>query len=180
MSKTIIGKLLEKIGDFFESIFKSADKAFDKLPENVQKALKTGSGIIEIINENKGLSGSELEILIYTEYPELDHRSLLTSINSILTGFNIPVYVEDTIANGLETVRNHLDETKTKSGKLWAALSSLAAKVVAYSLSPSDTKWSQFELLVEYVYQTFIKKDKPKAVTIMGDPKPPKNTPPTP
>ncbi len=139
----------------FADLFNSANKAWHKLEPEIQTALLKGSGIIHIVNENlEGspmyvveLIGQKLGLKEDEIKKALDHAS---SIIGIAQGIDSP---------DLETTMKNLQAyLKTKQGNVWQTASSILAQILSVALAPAGTEFPKIVLLVEYVYNRFIKK----------------------
>lgn len=155
MAKTILGKFLEKIGDFFKGLFSQAEKTWDKLSPDVQEALLKGSEIIALINKNVN-EAPEFVIELIQSKTGVDRAELQEALAKVAAALNV---AKDLNSPDLETlvkgIQAHLDASNSV---VWAGISSLAAKLIAAVFSPG-TKWAVFESLAEFVYQQYIKKD---------------------
>lgn len=147
-------KLLQKIGQIFTSVFNGAKKAFNALDPEEQEALKTGSGLAAVIQDNLEKAPEAVIEALQKQFPKLNAKKLEESVfsmaNSVgLTKFNSLVEAVDAIQ---EFVR-------TKTGRDWANAMDTIAKGAAIFLAPKKTKASVIFSLMVFVYHTFIKKD---------------------
>jgi len=156
-NKNWIGRLLEKIGNFFEGLFDAAESTWDDLQPEIQEAIVGGSRVLSIINQHVSKTPDEIIMLIQLAIPSLDREKLLAGLNKVAEGLNVIDAIE---AESLEdTVANLAKYLESKQGGIWAGATALAAKVFAAFLAPSGTKWDIFESLMLFAYQTFVKKN---------------------
>lgn len=157
--KTGIGKLLEKIGNFFDGLFNRAGRVWNKLGPDVQGAFIQGSEILQIINQNVDEDGDFILMIIKSKFPNLDVDKLRSGLIKVMEALNIGTHLasQPTIQELLEELALYL---KSKEKDVWAGVTSLAAKLIAHSLAGKLISWATLELLMEFVYRTFIKKDK--------------------
>jgi len=158
-NKTVIGKLLEKIGDFFEGIFKASKDTYDKVSPEVQEALIKGSEIIKLVNDNLDKAPDFVYELLESKFPEITKEKLQEILAKAADALNVVDDIHDLdMVQTIGNIQYALENSKTKDGTVWAAISSTAAKLIAVFLAPKGTKWATIETLMEYVYRTFIKK----------------------
>lgn len=154
--KTGIGRLLAKIGNFFEGLFNAAAKAYNNLSPDVQKAFEQGSEILRIINANVASAPEFVIELIQKKFPELDREKLLAGLNEVSQGLNVASAIQ---AESLEdTLKNLQEYLSTLKGSFWAGASAFGSKLLAFAFAPAGTKWATFESLMEFFYQTYVKK----------------------
>lgn len=147
--------LFAKIGDFFEGLFSSAKKVWNKLSPELQNAFLQGSGIISIINSNIDKVPDEVLAIISKKFPGLTREKLHEGLKKVADALNIGSSLNDeSLETTITNIQQYLDKTQ---GEKWAGVSSLASKVIAFFLAPKGTKWSVFESLMEYVYHSFVK-----------------------
>lgn len=154
--KTGIGKLIAKIGDFFEGLFNAAQKAWNKLNPEVQEAMEKGSEILAIINKNV-TEAPEFVIDIIEKTTGVDREKLLWGLNKVSEGLNVAEAIE---AESLEdTIKNLQVYLESLQGGIWAGISSFSAKLLAFAFAPEGTKWATLEALMEFTYHKIVKKD---------------------
>jgi hypothetical protein len=154
--KTGIGRLLAKIGNFFEGLFDAAAKTYNAQSPEIQAALKDGSAILAIINENVSKAPEFVIELIQKAFPSITREVLLNGLKDVAKGIN---QAEAIAADNLEdTVKNLQSYFESLEGKFWAGVSELGAKLLAVFFAPTGTKWATISSLMEYVYQKFVKK----------------------
>jgi DNA-binding TFAR19-related protein (PDSD5 family) len=155
--KTGLGKLIQKLGNFIEGIFNAAERAWNKVQPEVQKAIVGGSTIVNIINDNVKLAPDALIRLIQLALPNLNRAELENALNKMAEALNVTNAIEAlTLEETLQNLAKYLEQKK--SGTNWAGVSSLAAKILATVFAPAGTKWDVFESLMLFAYQTFVKK----------------------
>lgn len=148
-------KLLKKIGLVFKSLFSRTDKIWKGLTPEVQTAFLQGSEVLKIVNNNSDKSGNEILEIILTAYPDIELEKLKDGLLSVIKALNIETFLTaETLVKMLEVLSNYL---KTKEKEVWAGLSALASKLIAYSLAGNLISWATLELLMEFVYHNFIK-----------------------
>lgn len=157
--KTFVGKLLASIvgifGGIFSHVLSGAEKTFEQLPDAVKDSLIHGSGIIDIINAMLDNTAAEIIAAIQEKYPDVDIKALEAGLFTIAHGFNLLPE-----ANNLDDVISKLQAyLKSLKGVVWADISHSASLLLAIILAPAGTKFGAIANLIEYVYQTFIKKD---------------------
>lgn len=158
--KGFFGRLFEKIGDAFEwlaHIFDAAEKAWDKVDEPLKKALITASSIVNIISTNLNAAPEFIMSLINKAFPDLSEQDLKKALDQVNKVLNISSQVED---ENLTTVISNLQkylQTVTDSKLLDGVLSSVA-QLMTVALSDETPSQAKIAMLVEYVYQKFVKK----------------------
>lgn len=154
--KTGLGKLLQKIGNFFEGLFFSSEKVWNNLSHEIQDAFLQGSQILEIINRNVDEDGDFLLQLILKTFPDLDVEKLRAGLLKVMEALNISkqFYEQDTVPKLLETIAAYL---KSKEKEIWANATSTAAKLISLSLSGNLVSYATLEVLMTFVYHNFIK-----------------------
>ena len=147
---------LSKIGDFFSGLFNSAKKTWAKLSPEVQNAMLHGSGIIDIINNNVDKVPSFVIALIQSKYPDITTDKIHAGLKGIADALHIAEGVND---GDLEALISNIQKyLASLNGKIWANISGTLAKAIAAFLAPPETKFAAISSLMEFVYQTFIKK----------------------
>jgi len=155
-NKTWLGRILAKIGDIFEGIFNAAAKTYNNQSPEVQAALKDGSEILNIINNNVKEAPEFVIELIQKAFPNLDRETLLEGLKQVSKGINqTDAILADTLE---ETILNLQKYLESLEGTFWAGVSELSAKLLAVFFAPSGTKWVVISSLMEYVYQKIVKK----------------------
>jgi len=95
--------------------------------------------------------------IIQKVFPELTREKLLEGLNKVSEGLNVVDAIEaETLEETVRNLQKHLEGLKSDT---WAGASSLAAKLLAIFLSPKGVKYAIVEMVMEYVYRKFIKKD---------------------
>lgn len=150
--KTFFGN----IGDFFEGLFNAAKRTWNKLEPAVQNSILHGSGVVEAINRNLDKTPDFIINLIKSKYPSFDLEKLKLGIAEITKGLNIASDIEDP---DLETMVANLQVyLKGLSGKTWAIISNSMANIIAVFTAPGGTKVAAIVQLMEFAYQSFVKK----------------------
>lgn len=145
-----------KIGHAFKSIFNSAQKAWNKVSPEIQKALLWGSGAVAIINKNVDAAPVFVLDLIEKKFPGLDREKLHNGMNQIAQALGVAQNINNTdILATIQALQVYLSGLK---GKLWANISQTLAAGIAAAIAPPETKFAAISSLVEFVYQHYIKK----------------------
>lgn len=149
--KTFFGKLFGWIGDIFEN---AAKKLWDNLSDEEKQNLIHGSGIIDIINRHLEDVPKVITDAIQTEFPDVDLKLLEDSLLSICTelGIKLP---EVNLDNTIIAIQGWL---KDKEGEVWKWASQSIAELLSVLLN-KDSVFEKIGMLIQYVYDTFIKKD---------------------
>lgn len=154
--KTGIGRLLAKIGQFFEGLFNAAAKTYNAQSQEVQDALKDGSEILDIINRNVTEAPEFVIDLIQKAFPALTREVLLNGLKEVAKGINqADAIAADTLEDTVKNLQAYLESLE---GKFWAGVSELSAKLLAVFFAPAGTKWVTISSLMEYVYHKLVKK----------------------
>lgn len=154
-------KLLEKIGEFFSSLFNGANRTWKKVSPEVRNALLQGSGIVAIINKNIDQLPDFVLDLILKQYPDLPVEKIKEVLLEVGKVTNIEI--SDDILVTIQNVQKYLSE---RTGKVWAIASDTLAKVIAVFLAPKDTKVASIISLIVFVYHRFIKKEVEEPATV--------------
>lgn len=149
---------LAKIGAWFKGLFNAAEKAWDKISPELQSAFLKGSGIVAEINAYAGRTPDEIYEALSAKYPDLTKEKIAEALAQVANVLNVGIDVAASpdIYDVMTAIQAQLD--KSQEGKVWAKKSSLIAKVIAHFFAPEGTKSSIFELLMEFVFQKFVKK----------------------
>src|SRR6478609_1811229 len=121
--KTFFGKIFGWIGDIFT---KAAKEIWNSLSTEEQEALKSGSGIINVINEHLDETPAVIKENILKEFPNVDLKSLFDLAKEL----NLPLAgneIEDAIAAAQVWL-------KSKEGTKWENAASVAAQTLALIL----------------------------------------------
>lgn len=144
------------IGEFFEGLFNAAKRTWNKIDPVVQKSILHGSGVVEVINRNIDQTPKFIIDLIKNKFPDFDIAKLKLGMAEISKGLNIASDIEDP---DLETMVANLQAyLKGLKGKTWAIVSNSMANIIAVFAAPGGTKVAAIIQLMEFAYQTFIKK----------------------
>ena len=158
--KGFFGRLFEKIGDAFEwlaHIFDAAEKAWDKVDEPLQKALITATSVVNIISTNLNAAPELIMSLINKAFPDLSEEELKKAITEVNKVLNISSGIEDQSLPILITNLQKYLLTVTDSKLIDGVLSS-TAQLMTVALSHETPSQAKVAMLVEYVYQKFVKK----------------------
>ena len=157
MAKTKLGLFLQKIGNFFTGLFDAAEKAWDNVSPEVQKALEQGSAIIAVINENIDEAPDFIFDLIQQRFPDLTKEKIVEALNVAAKEANLTreAVDGDDIVDVIRDLQIYLSD---KEGAFWASASSFLACVLAIVFAPKETKFSTISSLITWVYQAIVKK----------------------
>lgn len=152
---TIAGKILAFI---FGSFTRSAVDLFNKQPTDIKDALIRGSAIVDIINQNINLTPTQILSKIIDRFgPDLTNEDLCNALSYACNQLNIST--DEINENAISLIRLIQSILFVKGGSTWAAVSSFVAKLISFALSKDvNKKWSIFELLMQTVYDKFVKK----------------------
>lgn len=139
----------KRILDAFLNIFDSAaKKLWESLSPEQQGALKAGSGVMKIINDNIGESPEVIIGIIREKYPKVNIDSILELANQ----FNLQV--EDKIEDAIIKIQEWLS---TKEGSNWDNAMNIAAQTLSFFFSDKEARPGIIAALAEKVYRWFIK-----------------------
>jgi len=141
--------------EFFKNLFNGLKKAWNKLSDEQQDALKNGTGLIAIINANLELAPAALRQKIQEAYPNLPVAVIEAGMFSVAKTFGITGL--SSLDDAINVVQAYLQE---KEGKEWAVASHTAALALSVLFAPKETKVAQLVALIEFAYQKFIKNRK--------------------
>lgn len=149
--KTVFGKLFGWIGDIFHT---SVSKLWDSLTPEEQASLKNGSGIINVINLHLSEVPEVVKAAIITEFPTIDISALETTLLSLCGTLNITPPSLD-LTGAIAAIQTYLN---SKTGTTWQWASSALSELLSVAFAPGQTIFAKISTLIEYTYQTFIKK----------------------
>lgn len=156
--KTGIGKLLASIVSIFGSIFhhvlSGAEQTFNQLPQATKDSLIHGSGILEIINSMIGSTAASVEAAITEKYPDVNATNMEAGLFAIAHAFGL-LPNEGDLHDCIAKLQAYISSQK---GTVWEDIMHSASLLLATVLAPIGTKLGALSSLLEYVYQTFIKK----------------------
>lgn len=139
------------LGHIFDGLFSSLHKAYNSLSETEQEAAKTASGIISVINANLAATPAEVWALIQKAYPAIDEATVTSALQKVTNSILTP------LPNGLENAISALQTYLSKyNGNQWIVISKSLVALIANELAPG-TVIQKIELVLEFVYQNFIK-----------------------
>ncbi len=145
--KTGVGRLLQKIGHMFASLWMGAEKAYNGQPEAVKQSLLIATGVVHLINENLDAAPEVVIDKIHEMFPGIDQALLDSSLNKVATRYGVDI--EDGLIAGLQAF------FKSHSGIDWAEVSDGAAKIISIGFAPKGTKATALFSLIWWVYQKF-------------------------
>lgn len=161
-NKTFFGRLLVTIVGLFGSIFHhvlaGAEETYKNLTPEQQSALLDGSGILNLINSMLTSSVTEIRAAIQEQFPNVSEAALEAGLFEIAHIFNLTPTDGD-LDDCIAKLQAYL-ASKTQQSSTWDNIMHSASLALATILAPAGTKLGAFAMLIEYVYQTFIKKDK--------------------
>lgn len=144
------------IGTFFSHLFSGAQKTWKKLSPEVQEALMYGSQVIDLINTYVNQTPDFVIQLLLEKFPNFDKEHLLTALHSASVELKIAEDINnDDLVTTIGNLQNYLASLQ---GDVWAKISETLAKGIAIFTAPPETKWAAISSMMEFVYQTFIKK----------------------
>lgn len=150
-------KFFEKIGHFFEGIFNAAEHAWKKLEPEAKAALEQASGFVSVINNNLSGSPAFVRELIMQKFGVTEDQ-----VHAVLTKaageLNLVADIAD--PDPLVAIQKLQQYLSNKQGSFWAQASNGLANLIAVLLAPAGTKFAKISMLMEFVYQTFFRKDK--------------------
>jgi hypothetical protein len=152
-----IAKLLMCIGHFFSGIFNAAEHAWKNIQPEVRDALQQASGFVSVINNNLDGSPAFVLELIGQRFgitQDQVHATLIKAAEQL----NLVGDIAD--PDPIAVMKKLQEYLSKKEGPFWAQASNGLANVLAVILAPAGTKYAKISLLMEYVYQTFFRKDK--------------------
>lgn len=146
-------RLGRNIGRFFKSLFNSAEKIYNNLPEADKQSLLHGSGLIAILNSEINKTPAEIRAIITTKFPDMDEAVLETTLFGLAHAFGLQATSFDDVVTALQKYLS------SQSGKIWEGMShGLASLATLFFAKDSTTKTGVLIQLLEYVYQHLIKK----------------------
>jgi len=146
-----IEDLPEELVSDVKSLFNKADAAWTKLSPEVQAALKNGSGILAVINND--INGEYAPIVLVIE-----QKFGVTSeqVNSVLAGlakaFNIAVQDTSSGTELLKAIQTYLSGLGTN----WGAITSAAA-VIGGEILNGGSPISIAVSVIQTIYETIVK-----------------------
>ena len=154
-----LNKLLNTIGLFFTGLFNEAKKAYKELSKEEQVALKTASGVINVINTNIAAAPPFVLDLIKSAFPGLD----ITKITGLLQvaakdlGIVADATNTDDLTVLIKNIQDHLSAKAKEGDSAWAKASHVGYLAIAVFLAPVNLKVAAIVSLSEYVYHDLIK-----------------------
>lgn len=146
---------LNTIGQWFAHFWNSIQHAYNNLEPKVQSAIQSASGIVAVINANIEAAPADVWAIITKLYPALTQDVVTSALNKVsvdlkIAGANIDADFETTVKN-LQTYLG------TLTGNVFITEVKQFVALVASALAPGNTVIQTIELVLEWVYQTFIK-----------------------
>lgn len=161
-NKSFFGRLLATIVTLFGSIFHhvlaGAEETWKSLPQDVQDALIHGSGIMALINTMLGSTVDQVRAAIQEQFPDVSEAALEAGLFAIAHAFNLAPKDGD-LDDCIAQLQAYLAKQEQQS-TVWESIMHTASLTLATILAPNGTMFGALATLIEYVYQTFIKKDK--------------------
>lgn len=151
-----IGDLIHNLGEWIGDLFNAAQKAWNRVEPEVQTALIHGSGVIDTINRNLDLIPDSVLNLILQRFPDLTREKLEEGLKKVAEALKIAGQTED--ADLLTTIKNLQAYLSSLQGNFWQAVSSILAQVLAIAFAPPGTQFAKIALLIEFVYNNYIKR----------------------
>lgn len=147
--------IFSKFFSWVGSLFNSMKKVWNKLSDFEKQISVKASGIIAIINANINESPQVLFLLIQTKFPEVTKDKL----QSYLTKASGVLGIADSTANlsfedAVKAFQTYLGK---QSGNKWVAVTQGAVGALLSVLSPDATPINKITVILEYVYQNFVK-----------------------
>lgn len=147
--------LFEFFKKIFGGLFNAAQKTWNKISPELQKAMLHGSGIISVINTHVDASPDFIVELLQKKYPDLTKEKIHESLQKATEGLSIGQgIVNADFGTTIQLLQGYLSSLK---GKGWANISQTLAKGITAFLAPKETKFAAISSLMEFVFQTFVK-----------------------
>lgn len=151
---TFFGHLLGWIGDIFEN---AAKRLWDNLTPEEQASLKHGSGIVSVINSHLQEAPEAIALAIETEFPDLDLKALETPLLNACAALGVAPPTLD-VNGAISAIQIWL--ASKQDNKIWSWASSAVSELITVALMPNSTFFEKVSIIIQWVYDTFIKKDK--------------------
>lgn len=146
---------LSKIGHFFTNLLNLAAQAFNAFEPATQAAIKQASGIVAIVNANLTAAPADVWALITKEFPTLTESGVAAALNTVLKSLNT---TSETLAPDIETTLENLQKYLASfSGNAFITIVKAVVALLATLFDPNETLIQKIELVLEYVYQNFVK-----------------------
>lgn len=157
-TKTGVGKLLASIvsilGSIFHHVMSGAERTFNQLPQATKDSLIHGSGIIETLNSMIGSAPASIQAAITEKYPDVNQTNMEAGLFAIAHAFGLAPNEGD-LNDCIAKLQTYIS---SQTGSVWEDIMHSASLLLATILAPIGTKLGALSTLLEYVYQTFIKK----------------------
>lgn len=148
-----MSKVLKAVGAFLAGVLNAAKKAFLSLTPEQQEAVKSGSGIMDMINKYLDETPGKVRELILSKFPDLKLPELEAALFRLSRLFNLGdcKSADDVI----DAIQNKI---KTVEGIDWENISQAYALAMGIALAPKGTKIFQIVSALEWAYRKFFKK----------------------
>lgn len=146
---TFFGKLIAGVFSIFKS---SAQKIWDGLSDEEKASVKNGSGIIAVINAHISEAPEIIKDEVIAAYP--NEPDIEAKLLALCAAFGITPPTLD-LTSAIASIQTFL---ATKDGTLWQWASSALAQALSVIFTPDLTVFAKITTVMEYAYQTFIKK----------------------
>ena len=153
-----LGRFFKKIGSIFSNLAAGVEKVWDKYEPELQQAIKDGSGIVELINQKVDETPDFIFKAIEYRYPAFSKAQVEAIINKV--GADLNLLQSEVTPNALDTLQNIMNYLKDRTGNDWAKASGFIADTIALFLAPQGTLWNKVGIVMWWVYQRYIQKDK--------------------
>lgn len=151
-----LADFINKIGEWFTSLTKGAEKAWENTEDDIKEAMLKASGFVDIINKNIQQPPEIILSIIKQKFPDLPVEKIQQISDEVAKDLNIATDVVQ--PDILVTLANIQTALKSVSGAKWAKKSEDIANLIAIVLAPAGTPWNKIGTIMWWVYQTFIKK----------------------
>lgn len=164
---SIITKIITTVETDVTELFNAAEAEYEKLAPEVQSAIATASGILAIANKDVAAVPTDVWALIETKYPSATQESVTGFLIKIANTFNTANTIASsaTFAEALTAVNSLLAPLE---GNVWI-IAIKAAVTIAVDFITPGTIIQKVEMVLEYVYQTFIKKPLPLNTAVVDE-----------
>lgn len=139
------------IGHFFGDLFNAIKRAYDNLNTDEQEAAKTASGIIAVINANLTALPADVWAAIQKAYPNISEATVTAALTKVST--TLTTLLPGTLETAITALQGYLSKY---TGNEWIVITKSVVALIANELLPG-TVIQKIELVLEWVYQTFIK-----------------------
>ena len=149
---------IKKIGEWFASLTKGAEKVWDNTEPEIKDALLKASGIVDVINKYVSKPPEFILEMLLAKFPDLPVEKIQEIVTEVAKDLNLAnTAIQPDILVTLDNIKVYL---AAHTGSKWARLSENIANGIAIFLAPAGTPWNKIGTIMWWVYQTFIKKAK--------------------